>query len=258
MKVVPVFSVAIASVGVSISMASFAQTSPLPMAQTDPQQTVEEDYADEPTNQPANDPWERLNRKVFNFNQTLDRYALEPVARGYVKITPAPVQGGVSNFFSNLGELPNIANHLFQLKPHKAVQSTARLVINSTAGLFGMVDVASRLGISAQKTDLGQTLGYWGVGSGQYVVLPVLGPSSVRDGLSTVVQLQTLNPLDLAQTDTQQTALTASNLVSTRAELLPATDLLNRVALDPYLASRDAFLANRQSRIESLKDEDLP
>lgn len=263
MKVAHVLSISVLLSTTAFSGLSHAATAPAALlASSDlysgpAAEPVDEDFEDL-QNPVGNDPWEKFNRKVFGFNQVIDKYALEPVARGYTAITPKPLQNGVSNFFSNLGELPSIANHLFQLKPHKAVQSTTRFVINSTAGLFGTVDVASRLGIAPQKSDLGQTLGYWGMGAGRYVVLPILGPSSVRDGAGTLVQLDKLNALDLAQTDTQKTWLTVTNTVSTRAEFLPATDLLKRVSLDPYLTTRDAFLASRKSKIEALKDEDSP
>src|SRR5690606_22079911 len=127
------------------------------------------------------DPMERFNRSMYRFNDTLDRNVARPVARAYVKVTPAPVRSGVSNFFRNLNTPTVIVNNLLQAKPRAFFTDTLRLVVNTTIGIGGLFDPASQLGIPAGDEDFGQTLGRWGVGSGPYVVLPFLGPSTARD-----------------------------------------------------------------------------
>ena len=128
-----------------------------------------------------NDPFEGWNRAMFSFNQKADKYVLKPVAEGYQAVTPAPVRKGVSNFFNNLGEPITAANSVLQAKPGKAARSLTRFVFNTTFGLFGIFDVAGAMGIERENEDFGQTLAYWGVGSGPYLVLPVLGSSNLRD-----------------------------------------------------------------------------
>lgn len=133
------------------------------------------------------DPFEGFNRRMYYFNAKADEYVLLPIVKGYQAIAPAPVEKGVSNFFSNLGELPTLANALLQLKFGVAATSFGRFALNSTVGLAGLFDVASPIGLKPQNEDFGQTLGYWGVGSGPYLVLPLLGPSSVRDATGLAV-----------------------------------------------------------------------
>ena len=127
------------------------------------------------------DPWQGFNRAVFEFNETLDQYVAKPVAQGYQAVTPQFVDTGISNFFSNLEDVLIIANDILQLKPMQALSDTGRFLVNSTIGIFGFFDVASHIGLEKHNEDLGQTLGYWGVGAGPYVMLPVLGPSNLRD-----------------------------------------------------------------------------
>ncbi|MEE3215266.1 MAG: VacJ family lipoprotein, partial [Pseudomonadota bacterium] len=127
------------------------------------------------------DPWEGFNRRVFAFNDVLDRYALKPAAQGYRYITPDPLERGVSNFFDNLGEVRTVLNSLLQGKPANAGNSSMRFLMNTTFGLGGLLDPASHAGFTADTEDFGQTLAAWGVGEGPYVVLPFLGPSTVRD-----------------------------------------------------------------------------
>ena len=147
------------------------------------------------------DPFEGFNRRMYYFNAKADEYVLLPVVSGYKAITPDPVERGVSNFFSNLGELPTLANALLQLKFEVALTTFSRFTLNSTIGLAGLFDVASSMGIPEQNEDFGQTLGYWGVGSGPYLVLPLLGPSSMRDaaglGLDTLAYKELVNELGL-------------------------------------------------------------
>ena len=127
------------------------------------------------------DPWEGFNRAVFTFNDTLDFYVLKPVATGYDKAMPDPLQDGVTNFFNNVGEIRTIFNDLLQLKLKQAGLDTTRFIVNTTVGVFGFIDIGSRIGLDRHDEDFGQTLGYWGVGSGPYLVLPLLGPNTLRD-----------------------------------------------------------------------------
>ena len=131
------------------------------------------------------DPWEGFNRSVFEFNEVLDRNVAKPLAQGYQYITPKPVDDSVTNFFSNLEDVLVIVNDVLQLKFGQALSDTGRVLINTTVGFFGLFDVASKIGLEKHNEDFGQTLGYWGVGSGPYLVLPVLGPSTLRDAFGT-------------------------------------------------------------------------
>lgn len=128
-----------------------------------------------------NDPWEEWNRRVYHFNQRFDEWVYLPVVNGYRFVTPRLVRSGVSHFFANLGEVPSLANHLLQLQGKDAMHTTARLLFNTTLGVGGLWDPASRMGLERRSEDFGQTLGYWGAEEGPYLVLPLLGPSNLRD-----------------------------------------------------------------------------
>lgn len=187
------------------------------------------------------DPWEGFNRAVFTFNDTLDRYALKPLAQGYQAVTPDFVETGVGNFFGNLSDVGSIANNLLQGKGDAAGQDLARVVFNSTIGLAGLIDVATPMGLPEHDEDFGQTLGYWGLSSGPYLVLPLLGPSSVRDGIGLIPD-SLLDPVGEVDHVRTRNALYATRIIDTRAELLAAEHLLNG---DRYSAMRDAYLQRR-------------
>lgn len=187
------------------------------------------------------DPWEGFNRAVFSFNDTLDRYALKPLAQGYQAVTPDFVETGVGNFFGNLSDVGSIANNLLQGKGDAAGQDLARVVFNSTIGLAGLIDVATPMGLPEHDEDFGQTLGYWGLSSGPYLVLPLLGPSSVRDGIGLIPD-SLLDPVGEVDHVRTRNALYATRIIDTRAELLAAEHLLNG---DRYSALRDAYLQRR-------------
>jgi len=142
------------------------------------------------------DRFESFNRAVYRFNFEFDHYVFLPIVRGYRFIVPRPVRTGISNFFSNLGEIRNAGNGLLQARPEVASRATIRFLVNSTFGVLGLFDVATRLGVDQQREDFGQTLGWWGVGAGPYLVLPILGPSSVRDtaGLPADLAIGTVVP----------------------------------------------------------------
>lgn len=173
------------------------------------------------------DPWEGFNRSMFTFNETLDTYVAKPVAQGYQAITPQFIDTGISNFFSNLEDVLIIVNDVFQLKPIQALSDTGRFLINSTFGLLGFFDVASHIGLTKHDEDLGQTLGYWGVGTGPYVMLPFLGPSNVRDtfglageSFSGLGYSQVVDPI------AQQGGLWLLRNIDVRADLLSSEGLI--------------------------------
>ncbi len=195
------------------------------------------------------DPLESINRPIHNFNQAFDRHVAAPVARGYQAITPEPVDHGVSNFFSNLDDVSVLVNSVLQLKGRKAAATTLRLTLNTTFGLFGLFDVAGGLGIPKEDEDFGQTLGHWGVGSGPYVVLPVLGPSSLRDAPGRAVDASYWPLNDLTAGTEEYYAALLLYGIDTRAGLLGTTDVLDTAALDSYSYTRDAWLRRRANQV---------
>jgi phospholipid-binding lipoprotein MlaA len=169
------------------------------------------------------DPLEPINRAIFGFNEVIDDAVLEPVAKGYRAITPDPVEDSVSNFFNNLGEINNIFNSALQLKLDKTVSSSARFAINSTLGVFGFFDIASRLGIERHREDFGQTLGYYGVPAGPYLVLPFFGPSTFRDApgfYADIAVEKSISPVHTELHHEERQLIQAANVIDTRAELV--------------------------------------
>ncbi|KPQ20732.1 MULTISPECIES: MlaA family lipoprotein [unclassified Halomonas] len=191
------------------------------------------------------DPWEGFNRKVFVFNDVLDRYALKPVATGYRTITPEPLQLGVGNFFSNLGELRTTVNSLLQGKPANAGRSTSRFLVNTTMGLGGLFDMASHMNVDADQEDFGQTLAIWGWEDSRYLMLPLLGPSTLRDTSGMPADMAAY-PVTYVEDDAVRAGLTALNIVDTRAGLLDQEDMIQG---DRYRFIRDAYLQSRQFEI---------
>lgn len=188
------------------------------------------------------DPWEGFNRRVFAFNEVVDRYALKPVATGYRNVTPEPVQTGVGNFFSNLGEVRTALNSLLQGKPGNAGLATSRFLINSTVGVGGLLDYATHMQITADNEDFGQTLAVWGWEDSRYLMLPLLGPSTLRDTTGLPADMAT-NPAMYIDDDAVRVGLTALNIVDIRAGLLDQEALIRG---DRYRFIRDAFLQRRQ------------
>lgn len=191
------------------------------------------------------DPWEGFNRKVFAFNDVLDRYALKPVARGYRFITPDPVETGVGNFFSNLGEPRTVLNSLLQGKVRNASIATSRFIINTTVGVAGLWDVASRMEITGQEEDFGQTLGAWGWEESRYLVLPLLGPSTLRDTGGLPADMYSY-PTTYIDDDETRLGLTALRVIDTRAGLLDQEALIQG---DRYSFIRDAWLQQRRFEV---------
>ncbi|MES2424720.1 MAG: VacJ family lipoprotein [Pseudomonadota bacterium] len=202
------------------------------------------------------DPFEPFNRDVTKFNDAADRIVLKPVATGYTQLVPPLVRTGVSNFFSNVTDVWTFINSTLQLKVQSAGETLIRLSVNTTLGLGGIIDVASELGIDKYNEDFGLTLGRYGVPAGPYVVLPLLGPSTVRDTLAFGVE-SSGNPLRGIDNDATRSAVYVLNAVDKRAAFLEAGDLLEEAALDKYTFSRDAYLQRRGNLIARNKaDED--
>lgn len=191
------------------------------------------------------DPWEGFNRRVYTFNDALDRAVLKPVARGYVAITPEPVQSGVGNFFSNLGEIRTTLNSLLQGKPANAGRSGGRFIINTTLGVGGLFDVATRMDITAREEDFGQTLGVWGLGEGPFLMLPLLGPSTVRDTGGLPLDMATY-PTTYIEDDAVRYSLLALRIIDLRAGLLEQEDLISG---DRYAFIRDTYLQRRRFEV---------
>lgn len=199
------------------------------------------------TNNPK-DPFEGFNRAMFTFNDKLDKVALKPAATGYQKITPSFVQTGIGNFFGNIGDVWTAVNNLLQGRGQDGLSDITRVVINSTLGLGGLIDIGSEAGFAKHQKDFGQTLGWWGVKSGPYVVLPLFGPSTLRDTLALPLDFKA----DLWQYQKSvrlRNFGSAVRLIDQRAALLDAGNLLEDAALDPYEFVRDAYLQRRESRI---------
>lgn len=190
------------------------------------------------------DPWERTNRAIYKFNDAVDRAALKPVAKSYKKITPNWFRKGVDNFFTNLEQPVVLVNELLQGKPGSALTTTGRLIVNTIFGLGGIFDPASGSNIPLGDEDFGQTLGRWGVPSGPFLMLPFLGPSSVRDGPARVADYY-LGPLHYADLKTvEEWGLRGLEFVDQRARLLSADETI-RNAYDPYAFIRNAWLQRR-------------
>ena len=210
------------------------------------------------------DPWENWNRKVFAFNDAVDEAVLKPVATAYRNVVPQLVRTGVSNFFGNIGDIWSAANHLLQGKLAGSMEMGMRVLTNTFFGLGGILDPATELKIERRPEDFGQTLAVWGVGNGPYIVLPLLGPSTLRDTAAL--------PLDRYATtasiyipDINNYVVTPLQIISLRSELLSTTTLLDQVALDRYSFVRDAYLSRRLDQtydgappLESFDDEPDP
>lgn len=194
------------------------------------------------------DPWESFNRSVDAFNQGFDRSIARPVAETYKNYTPDPVQTGVSNFFSNLGDIVVTLNDLLQFKFTQAAQDLGRFAFNTTAGLFGLIDVSSHMGFPKHHEDFGQTLATWGVGSGPYVVLPFLGPNTVRSSAGIAADWQA-DPIYTITDSSARWSAIILRAVDTRARFLEATKLMEKSGIDPYVFTRNAYLQHRDNLI---------
>lgn len=204
----------------------------------------------------ASDPIEPFNRAVHGFNQTVDKYAAKPIARTYDFIVPDLVKTGVRNFFNNIDDVFVVVNDLLQLKGTLAARDSVRLVSNTVFGVVGVIDVAGMRGITKRSEDFGQTLGWWGVPAGPYLELPLLGPSSFRDGPARFVDA-VYDPVWRFGEVPVRNSLIALRAVDTRASLLPAEKLLDVATADRYAFLRDGYLARRQRLVDD-EDTDRP
>jgi phospholipid-binding lipoprotein MlaA len=190
------------------------------------------------------DPYERANRTVGLFNEVIDIMFLKPIAKAYTKVTPDLVQAGVSNFFGNVSDAYSAINSGLQGKRDKMGDDLGRVLLNTTFGLGGIFDLATAAGIDKGNEDFGQTLGYWGVPPGPYLMLPLMGPSTVRDACGLIPTFLT-DPVSKLSTGTTSFALTGLRVIDTRAGLLPTDALLNQASLDKYTYLRSAYLQRR-------------
>lgn len=195
-----------------------------------------------------NDPFEGFNRSIYTFNETVDGVLLKPVAIGYNAAMPDFANKGVTNFFSNIDDVVVMLNDIFQFKFAEAGRDAGRIGINSTLGVLGFIDVASMWDIPKRDEDFGQTLGYWGLNTGPYLVLPLLGPSDIRDASGRVVD-SFIDPVTYIRHIDSRNGLIILEAVDTRADLLSASKVFEEAALDPYLFMRDAYLQRRESQV---------
>lgn len=199
------------------------------------------------------DPLEGINRGIYKFNDVADKAVIKPVAKGYKAIAPAPVRTGINNFFSNLRTITSVFNNLLQFKFANAFSEAGRFVINTTFGVAGFIDVAGMDKIPVHKEDFGQTLGHWGVGTGAYLVLPLFGPSTVRDAGGLIVDTATTDPITYTHNIGEirlHNQLRAAQFIDKRTELLDASDIVDEASLDPYAFMRDAYLQHRASAVQ--------
>lgn len=205
------------------------------------------------------DPLEKANRVVWSVNSTADRIIVKPVTKGYRAVAPRPVRQGISNFFANLAEPWSFVNNVLQGKPHRAAQNLGRFVVNSTIGIGGLFDPATKAGILDNEEDLGQTLAVWGVNGGPYLMLPFLGPSTLRDGIGSVVALYA-DPINIGigQIHHQtwpKYGYRAAYIISVRSDLIESgADTFLETSLDPYAATRSAYLQRRTAAIRDQED----
>jgi phospholipid-binding lipoprotein MlaA len=196
------------------------------------------------------DPLEGFNRSVYSFNEFMDEHLFDPVGRAYQAILPNFLDRGISNIFSNLGDLGVIANDILQGKLGQAVQDIARVVFNTTIGIGGFFDVSSHIGLPKHDEDLGQTLGRWGIGPGPYLVAPFFGPMTMRDAAGFGVQSTFLHPVAYVNNDAYRAGLMSLNYVDYKADMLSAARILGEAALDEYDFVKNAYLERRQNQIE--------
>ncbi len=203
-----------------------------------------------------NDPWESFNRSIFDFNEGLDAYVLKPVVSGYRFVLPEFVREGIYNFFSNYNDIYTALNNLLQGNPSYAFNDLMRVVVNTTFGLGGFIDMATPGGLEKHKEDWGQTFGVWGIPSGPYVVLPFFGPSSVRDAFGTTADLETDYLFKYIPNVGLRNSITGLRVINARNTYYEAGDLLDGAAIDKYSFMRDAYIQRRQYQIDEGRDGD--
>jgi phospholipid-binding lipoprotein MlaA len=192
------------------------------------------------------DPLEGFNRAMYSFNEQLDKAILKPVAKGYQTIMPDPADKAVSNFFSNLDDVWVLINDLLQFKIHQALEDFTRVAFNTSFGILGLIDVATDMGLPKHDEDFGQTLGYWGVDTGPYLVLPFFGPSNFRDGFGLWVDSFGDIVWREVKPNSDRNALYGLRVIDKRADLLRAEKIMREAALDPYVFLRESYLQRRK------------
>ncbi len=205
------------------------------------------------------DPLESVNRAIFSFNNVADKVILEPVAKGYKKL-PSPLQSGISNFLSNLRTPLVVVNQFLQGQGSNAFQSSGRFIINSTVGVFGLFDVADRIGLEEKEEDFGQTLATWGIGDGFYIVLPLFGPSNLRDTSGMVMTMMTdpINAYVVSEGEAWIVPMrTAANAVDQRSKIIDEVNALRDNSIDYYAAVRSSYYQNRKAAIDNVDDSEL-
>jgi phospholipid-binding lipoprotein MlaA len=195
------------------------------------------------------DPIEPMNRAIHSFNEGFDRTVLIPVAQGYKAVTPSFAQTGIRNFFSNLDDVTVLANDILQLKLEQTTRDFMRLAFNSSFGLFGLLDIASEMGLQKHNEDFGQTLGRWGAGSGPYLVLPFIGPSNLRDSAGFAIDSRHTDLVRNHDDVATRNPVLAFRLVARRADLLEAKQAVDEAALDNYEFTRDFYLERRKGLV---------
>ncbi len=203
----------------------------------------------------SRDPFEKMNRKIYQFNRMLDRGIVRSIAYGYYSYTPKELQAGVHNFFDNLGQPITVANDILQCKLGYAFHDTSRFIINSTFGVFGFFEVAAIFGLEPRKEDFGQTLQWWGYEKSIYLMLPVFGPSTLRDTIGFLVDSLYFDPIAYVRPESLQYGLAAGRRLDLRVALLPADKLLENIGVDEYAFIRDFYF---QKRNLSFYDGKLP
>lgn len=191
------------------------------------------------------DPWEGFNRAMFSFNEGLDRALIKPLAKGYEAVTPTPVNNIITNFFDNIDDLAIAANNLLQGKFRASASDLGRVIINSTLGIGGLIDVATGMTLEKHEEDFGQTLGHWGFGDGAYLVLPVFGSRTVRDSFGLLADLP-MDPMTWVEPNGLSYSLIGARQLDARADLLPAEKVVEAGAIDKYGYLRDAYLQQRR------------
>ena len=240
---------------ITISLTSFN----LFGAASDQVNTAPDDFETSQFEDEIYDPIEPINRAIFSFNNVADKIILEPVAKGYKKLPPT-LQSGVNNFLSNLRAPLVVVNQLLQGQGENAIESTGRFLVNSTVGVFGIFDVADNMGLEEKEEDFGQTLATWGVGDGFYIVLPLFGPSNLRDTTGMVMTMMTdpINAYAVTEGEAWIVPMrTAANAVDQRSKIIDEVNALRDNSIDYYAAVRSSYYQNRKAAINNTDDNEL-
>ena len=203
------------------------------------------------------DPLESFNRAIYKFNDVADGAVIKPISKGYKNIAPTFIVKGVNNFFNNIRDVVTVINELLQGKIEYAANDTGRILVNSTIGLLGFVDVHSMNGGERRKEDFGQTLGYWGVGQGAYLVLPFVGPSTTRDAVGFVTDTLAFDPISYINNVRGRNQVRLLQFIDARTELLNASAIMDEASLDPYAFQRDAYLQYREALVKDKPSGDI-